>query len=269
MIGTVVTENFKFQFKELGDADIFLKYFTIMFKNADLNSFPIRKIEHNAKTLDQNCEVVLTSDRNHNYDPNRLSNRISLDKNFILNKTENARDLNDLLADFDGLDGITQIGDALINLLNSLLELVAQIVCCLTKALNSNCGTTVAVNGHDGVDDFFAELAILLKLLLNVVRTLLNCLSNILSENRIFNSLFEPSINFVSNSLKIFLKDLERLDAEINENKLSVIKLQDALLNMQEFTEYFPLLMKATSTFMSSGARVIDSSLKISVLSLY
>ncbi len=83
-----------------------------------------------------------------------------------------------------------------------------------------------------------------------------------ISENKIFNSLFEPSINFVSNSLKIFLKDLERLDTEINENKLSVIKLQDALLNMQEFTEYFPLLMKATSTFMSSGARVIDSSLK-------
>jgi hypothetical protein len=35
MIVTVVTEHFEYQFKELSDADIFLKYFTNIFKNTD------------------------------------------------------------------------------------------------------------------------------------------------------------------------------------------------------------------------------------------
>jgi hypothetical protein len=264
MIGTVVSENFEYQFKELSEADLFLKYFTNIFKNTDSAALN-KNFERYTKALDANCSVVSFASNKYVDYIDELTNGSSFVKNFAhYGKRDN---LGDLLAALDDINDLSGLVSAVEQLLNSLFELLAQIICCVNNALTKCQNQNFAINAGSGAEDFFAQLSGLVKTLLRIVESLLTCLANVLSNNSLLNSFFEPSLNFVSNSLINFAKELDKFDVEFNKDTPPE-ELKAAFQTIQKFLEFFQKLLRDTSTFMASGTQLIEFSLRISTISI-
>jgi hypothetical protein len=148
-----------------------------------------------------------------------------------------------------------------------LFELLAQIICCLNYALTKCNNQNLAINADSGAEDFFVQLPLLVKIVLRILENLLTCLSKVLADNPLLNSLFEPSLNFVSNSLINFAKELDKFDVEFNKDTPPE-ELNTAFQTVQKFLEFIQKLLRDTSTFMASGTELIELSSRISTISI-